>query len=192
MFVTVNHIPAPGDAGPALEARFRQRQRLVDGLPGFRSFELLRPRGDGEYLVMTSWATRADFDAWRTTPQQRQVRPAQAGHLSHADMASWPSFHESTAERYGEAWPPSGEVSMTIEPIAEPPRQLALDEGCLSAQVLRTVDGSWSGDDENGPASRAADGSEYLLVRRWAGQPSDSAASYDILQPSYAALTSTR
>jgi heme-degrading monooxygenase HmoA len=182
MFVTVNHIPAPGDGGPALEARFRQRQRLVDQLPGFRAFELLRPRGDGEYLVMTSWESRADFDAWRTTPQQRPVRPAQAGHLSHADMASWPSFHETTVEAYADEWPPRRETAITIERVDEPPRQLVLDEGCVSAQVLRLVEGEWSD----------TIGSPYLLVRRWSVSPPVSAPAYDILQPSYAALTSSR
>src|SRR5919197_1465743 len=100
MFVTVNHIPASGEAGPALEARFQARQRLVDQLPGFRAFELLRPRGGGTYRVITSWASREDFSNWRTSPQQRPVRPAQAGHLSHADMQSWASFHESVVERF--------------------------------------------------------------------------------------------
>jgi heme-degrading monooxygenase HmoA len=182
MFVTVNHIPAPGDAGPALEARFGQRQRLVDQLPGFRAFELLRPWDGHVYLVMTSWATRTDFEAWRASPQQRPVRPAQAGHLSHADMASWPTFHETRAEKYAESWPPDGEAVMTIEGTNEELSNLTLATGCLSAQVLRTLEGSWDG------AERPT--AEYLLVRRWAGK-APTAPSYDILQPSYAALTST-
>ena len=181
MFVTVNHIPARGEAGPALESRFRARQRMVDQLPGFRSFELLRPRGDGEYLVMTSWATRADFDAWRNSPQQRPVRPAHAGHPSQADEQSWPTFHETHSELRSADWPPPPNAVMEIQPLDAPPTRVDLVEGCLSIEVLQNVEGNWlAPDDAAGPA--------YLLVTRWAptAKAGASARAYDILQPSYA------
>ena len=185
MFVTVNHIPARGEAGPALEARFRARQRLVDQLPGFRSFELLRPRDDGDgggtYLVMTTWATRADFEAWRGSPQQRPVRPAHAGHLSQADEQSWPTFHETHSELRSADWPPPPNGSMEIQALDAPPQRVDLVDGCLSIEVLRTVEGNWlAPDDRPGPA--------FLLVTRWAAAAKAGAGAhtYDILQPSYA------
>jgi heme-degrading monooxygenase HmoA len=181
MFVTVNHIPARGEAGPALEARFRARQRMVDQLPGFRSFELLRPREEGEYLVMTSWATRADFEAWRTSPQQRPVRPAHAGHLSQPDEQSWPTFHETHSELRSADWPPPDNAALTIEVADAAPSRVDLVEGCVSIEVLRSLEGNWlAPDDAPGPA--------FLVLRRWAGQPQagSSARTYDILQPSYA------
>ena len=182
MFVTVNHIPARGEAGPALEARFRARQRMVDQLPGFRSFELLRPRQEGEYLVMTSWASRADFEAWRSSPQQRPVRPAHAGHLSQADEQSWPTFHETHSELRSADWPPPQPAVMEIEPLDAPPTRVDLVEGCVSIEVLRNLEGNWlAPDDTPGPG--------YLLVRRWTAASSragSTANAYDILQPSYA------
>jgi heme-degrading monooxygenase HmoA len=185
MFVTVNHIPASGEAGPGLEARFRARQRLVDQLPGFRSFELLRPRDGGEYLVMTCWASRADFEAWRRSPQQRPVRPAHAGHLSQADEQSWPTFHETVSELRSADWPPPENAVLTIAPLDAPPRELRLPEGCVSVEVLRSVEGSWDRPD-------AAGGPQLLMVSRWhgaaaAGPPKTRA--YDILQPAYAGQT---
>ena len=183
MFVTVNHIPARGEAGPSLEARFRARQRLVDQLPGFRSFELLRPRDDGggTYLVMTTWATRADFEAWRGSPQQRPVRPAHAGHLSQADEQSWPTFHETHSELRGADWPPPEHAVMQIRTLDAPPERVDLVDGCLSIEVLRNLEGNWLAPD-------AAAGPAFLLVTRWASAAKSgaSAHTYDILQPAYA------
>ena len=181
MFVTVNHIPARGEAGPALEARFRARQRMVDQLPGFRSFELLRPREAGEYLVMTSWASRADFEAWRNSPQQRPVRPAHGGHLSQADEQSWPTFHETDSELRSADWPPPPEAVMQIQALDAPPTRVDLVDGCVSIEVLRNLEGNWlAADDTPGPAC--------LLVTRWTAAPQTPAGArtYDILQPSYA------
>ena len=185
MFVTVNHIPAAGEAGPALEARFRARQRMVDQLPGFRSFELLRPRDGGEYLVMTSWASREDFEAWRNSPQQRPVRPAQRGHLSQADEQSWPTFHETASEQRSSAWPPpETHAVLAIQVLDAPPREVRLEEGCLSVEVLRSLQGNWHGPDESG-------GPPFLLVSRWTAAPKagSGARTYDIVQPSYAGQT---
>jgi heme-degrading monooxygenase HmoA len=182
MFVTVNHIPAPGEAGPALEARFRARQRMVDQLPGFRSFELLRPRQGGAYLVMTSWASRADFEAWRSSGQQRPVRPAHAGHLSQADEQSWPTFHETHSELRSADWPPPLEnAALTIEVADAAPSRVDLVEGCVSIEVLRNLEGNWLAPDD-------APGPTYLLVTRWtpAARAGATAGTYDILQPSYA------
>ena len=179
MFVTVNHIPARDEAGPALEARFQARQRMVDQLPGFGSFELLRPRDGGEYLVMTAWATRGDFEAWRSNPQQRQVRPAQHGQLSHADEQSWPTFHETVSERRAATWPPPPGATMRIEVRDQAPEAASLSEGCVSVEVLRGLDGSWQGPEE-------ASGPEYLVVSRWTTAPPPGARTYDIVQPSYA------
>jgi heme-degrading monooxygenase HmoA len=38
----------------------------VDDQPGFEGFQLLRPvAGESRYFVVTTWATQADFEAWR-------------------------------------------------------------------------------------------------------------------------------
>ena len=43
MYVAMNHIPVAAGQEGAFEARFAARARLVDLMPGFHSFELLRP-----------------------------------------------------------------------------------------------------------------------------------------------------
>ena len=64
--VKINAIDVPPGLGPELEARFAARKRAVDDQPGFEGFQLLRPvAGETRYFVVTTWATQADFEAWR-------------------------------------------------------------------------------------------------------------------------------
>lgn len=49
----------------AFEERFSDRATLVDGMPGFVSFQLLRPQIEGDpYIVMTFWEDEAAFKNW--------------------------------------------------------------------------------------------------------------------------------
>lgn len=64
--VKINAISVPEGAGAELEARFAARRHAVDGAPGFEGFQLLRPTaGESRYFVVTTWASQADFEAWR-------------------------------------------------------------------------------------------------------------------------------
>lgn len=64
--VKINAIDVPAGLGPELEARFAARRRAVDGQPGFEGFQLLRPvAGETRYFIVTTWASQADFEAWR-------------------------------------------------------------------------------------------------------------------------------
>lgn len=68
--VKINALHVPEGQGPALEARFAARPRMVDGEPGFEGFQLLRPvRGEDRYFVVSTWATEEDFAAWRAKTQ---------------------------------------------------------------------------------------------------------------------------
>lgn len=72
--VKINAISAPPGMGPELERRFAQRKGSVDQLPGFISFELLRPvRGDDRYFVVTHWETEEHFQAWIQSQQFGQA-----------------------------------------------------------------------------------------------------------------------
>jgi heme-degrading monooxygenase HmoA len=189
MFVTMNHVPATAETGQALEARFAHRQRLVDRMPGFRSFEVLRPltgpshgapRGS-EYLVVTGWDDRASFEAWVNSGQQRPVRPAAAGRLSAADAGSWPTMHESCETAYSPGWPSAAQqaapiavlnivdVAHDFERVYEEvfrTREGSVEQqpGFLSLEVLRTVSGGWDGPEAD--ARRA--GTTYVVFSRWA------------------------
>lgn len=63
--VKINAISVPEGQGEELERRFAGRARLVEGMPGFEGFELLRPvAGDTRYFVITHWADDESFQAW--------------------------------------------------------------------------------------------------------------------------------
>ena len=65
MIVTNNRIPVHPDHADAFEEVFRNRASRVDGMPGFVSFQLLRPTKEGDpYIVMTTWESREHFEAW--------------------------------------------------------------------------------------------------------------------------------
>lgn len=64
-FVARSEITVPVAEGPALEQAFRDRARLVDDHPGFVGLQLLRDiRGNGRYVLLTRWHSRAAFKAY--------------------------------------------------------------------------------------------------------------------------------
>ena len=67
--VKINAIEVPGGMGPELEKRFAARAKAVDGMPGFESFQLLRPTaGETRYFVVTQWRSEEDFENWANSP----------------------------------------------------------------------------------------------------------------------------
>ena len=65
MIVTCNRIPVNPEHAEAFEERFSTRANMVDGMPGFISFQLLRPQKEGDpYIVMTFWESQEHFKAW--------------------------------------------------------------------------------------------------------------------------------
>lgn len=126
MYVAMNHIPVAADQEEAFEARFAARARLVDQMPGFHSFELLRPipraaHGPGgnasalaltgnrpdEYLVLTRWDERAGFEAWATGDARRQGHRATAGAGEGPRLTTGPSWlttHETFETAYAPGW----------------------------------------------------------------------------------------
>jgi heme oxygenase (mycobilin-producing) len=83
--VKINAIEVPEGAGPELEDRFANRLHAVDGQPGFRSFELLRPtKGEHRYFVVTHWDDEESFQAWLNGPAKEahageRARPVASG-----------------------------------------------------------------------------------------------------------------
>lgn len=65
MIVVTNRIYVNPDHVEAFETRFKDRAGAVDGMPGFVSFQFLRPKTEGApYCVMTYWETEDAFRAW--------------------------------------------------------------------------------------------------------------------------------
>ncbi|MEM9954493.1 MAG: antibiotic biosynthesis monooxygenase [Chloroflexota bacterium] len=73
MIVTCNRIPVNPEHAEAFEERFANRTSLVDGMDGFISFQLLRPKKeDDPYVVMTFWESEAHFKAWTESEEFKQ------------------------------------------------------------------------------------------------------------------------
>ena len=88
MVVKINAIEVAEGRGPELEARFAKRAAEVDGQPGFRGFELLRPvKGEDRYFVVTHWETEEDFQNWvksaAFTRGHAQARADSKGTVAH-------------------------------------------------------------------------------------------------------------
>lgn len=73
MIVISNRIPVKPEHREAFEKVFSERANLVDRMPGFITFQLLRPtQPDDPYIVMTYWESMADFEAWTSSPEFKQ------------------------------------------------------------------------------------------------------------------------
>ncbi|GGB51721.1 antibiotic biosynthesis monooxygenase [Virgibacillus dakarensis] len=64
-FVVMNNIPVTDDGTAMFEERFRQRKSELDSMPGFQAFRLLRPKKGNTYVVITQWASEANFNNWK-------------------------------------------------------------------------------------------------------------------------------
>ena len=65
MFVVMNRFPVNPDHAEQFETRIKNRPQLVDKQKGFVQAQLLRPTQPGDpYIVLTVWASQADFEAW--------------------------------------------------------------------------------------------------------------------------------
>ncbi len=70
MVIICNRISVNREHEAAFEALFATRMKLVDRMPGFIGFQLLRPTQPNDpYIVMTTWDSEADFRAWVGSPE---------------------------------------------------------------------------------------------------------------------------
>lgn len=92
MIVTCNRIPVNPEHAAAFEEHFSDRASLVDGMPGFISFQLLRPKNEGDpYVVMTFWESEAHFKAWTESAAFKEGH-ARSGTLPPQTFAGHPKL----------------------------------------------------------------------------------------------------
>lgn len=73
MITVCNRIPVHPDHAAAFEARFQERLGLVDKMPGFVAYRLLRPsKPEHPYVVLTFWESEEQFRAWTSSPEFRE------------------------------------------------------------------------------------------------------------------------
>lgn len=100
MIAVMNRIPVNPEHAEAFEARFADRAALVDRMPGFVSYRLLRPTQEGDpYIVMTFWESQVDFQAWTKSPEFKQGH-ARSGRLPRDAFLGHPKLevHEIIGE----------------------------------------------------------------------------------------------
>lgn len=69
-FVAINYISCQPDYRARFEQLFATRAGAIDRMPGFRHLHVLRPAADDQpYLVVSYWASEADFKAWMGSPE---------------------------------------------------------------------------------------------------------------------------
>src|SRR5699024_8959106 len=75
--VVINALSVPAGQENELEKRFAARNPAVDKSTGCDGFQLLRPSGENNQgFVYTQWASREDFENWRSS------RDSSAAHAS--------------------------------------------------------------------------------------------------------------
>lgn len=83
--VKINRLTVQDGQGPELERRFKKNLGKLAEVPGFISFQLLRPTKEGsEYYAMTHWEDEESFRAWlanRHVVREQPVVSASAGVL---------------------------------------------------------------------------------------------------------------
>jgi heme oxygenase (staphylobilin-producing) len=111
MHVAINRLRVPAEYADHLEQAF-QRASNMAGVPGFRSFKLLRNENGGEYLVLTEWDDRAAFETWT---QSDAFSRAHSGSNPDSPVKSELAVYEAIVEREAEAAsePPTAGTGIT-------------------------------------------------------------------------------
>ena len=69
-FVAVNYISCKPEYADRFEQLFQSRARAIDTLPGFIDMQVLKPTEEnGEYLVVSRWEGKEQFEAWVGSPE---------------------------------------------------------------------------------------------------------------------------
>jgi heme oxygenase (mycobilin-producing) len=68
-FVAINYIHCEPHYRERFEELFTSRAKAIDRMPGFVDMQVLRPNGEGEYLIVSHWATEEAFKTWTTSPE---------------------------------------------------------------------------------------------------------------------------
>lgn len=68
MIVVMSRLRLKRGMEKHFEERFAQRARIADKAEGFISLDVLRGEKEGEYVVMSRWRSRRDFETWLQSP----------------------------------------------------------------------------------------------------------------------------
>ncbi len=84
-YVSVSRLKVDPEAVEGLITAFRARAGLVDAFPGFLDLEVWRSdREAGEILMVSHWASRADFSAYMKSAEHKVSHDRIPAHLQAA------------------------------------------------------------------------------------------------------------
>lgn len=105
MFVFVSHLRVPADDRPALERHFRERSRLVDGVPGFLYLQLLRPQaGDDTHTLLTAWDDRDAFRRYMASEEHARSHGREPAELMARAQVRHEAFEVLMDSRRDPEW----------------------------------------------------------------------------------------
>jgi heme-degrading monooxygenase HmoA len=97
MMTIVSHCKIESGKEPGWDAAFRQRIATVRQQPGWIGVQLCIPaEAPNERLVIGTWETRADWEAWHATEVFEKTRAQMEGAESE-DRREW--WHEVVLEQ---------------------------------------------------------------------------------------------
>ena len=63
-FVAINYISCKDHYKPRFEELFATRKGAIDMMPGFVNMQVLKPKEEGEYLIVSFWESEDSFKDW--------------------------------------------------------------------------------------------------------------------------------
>lgn len=68
-FVAINYIHCEPHYRERFEELFATRAHAIDRMPGFLDMHVLKPKEEGEYLIVSHWTSEEAFKTWTTSPE---------------------------------------------------------------------------------------------------------------------------
>ena len=68
-FVAINYINCEAHYCERFEQLFGTRAHAIDRMPGFMDMQVLKPTGEGEYLIVSHWSSEEAFKTWTSSPE---------------------------------------------------------------------------------------------------------------------------
>lgn len=68
-FVAINYIHCEPNYQNRFEELFSSRAHAIDRMPGFVDMQVLKPNGEGDYLIVSHWSSEEAFKTWTSSPE---------------------------------------------------------------------------------------------------------------------------
>lgn len=78
-YVVMNNVPVDEESNALFEDRFKRRKQAVEAMPGFQAFRVLRPYQGSTYVILTQWASKKDFEDWKSSDTFQEAHQFDTG-----------------------------------------------------------------------------------------------------------------